>query len=181
MRSPAELSAGADDGIGDQLRQMAGDREHGIVEVRRHDLDLGGERLSRTPAVFIASAVRYLQARRFRMHTAVDEQLGKPGNGRKLGAGHGVSRPKCTAAGIGRHVPGPTRALICFCFSPPPPPPPPPQTTSETIAPGLDGVRFSSATRAAGADREAQETRSAPSPLPSWSPHGIGNAEILDA
>ena len=40
----AEFVGGADDGVGDQMRQMAGDREHEIMMIRRHDLDLGAER-----------------------------------------------------------------------------------------------------------------------------------------
>ena len=39
----AELVGGADDGVGDQMRQMAGDRQHHVMMVRRHDLDLGAE------------------------------------------------------------------------------------------------------------------------------------------
>ena len=34
---------GADDRIGDQVRQMAGDREHAVVMVGRHRLDLGAQ------------------------------------------------------------------------------------------------------------------------------------------
>ena len=35
---------GADDGVGDQMRQVAGDRQHQVVVLGRHDLDVGAER-----------------------------------------------------------------------------------------------------------------------------------------
>ena len=40
-----EFLGGADDGVGDQMRQMAGDREHEIVVIGVHHLDLGAERV----------------------------------------------------------------------------------------------------------------------------------------
>ena len=39
----SKLVGRADDGVGDQMRQMAGDREHQVVMLRRHDLDVGAE------------------------------------------------------------------------------------------------------------------------------------------
>ena len=33
----------AHDGVGDQMRQMTGDREHEIVVIGRHDLDPGAD------------------------------------------------------------------------------------------------------------------------------------------
>jgi len=38
-----EFVGGADDGVGDQMRQMAGDREHQIMMIWRHDLRPGAE------------------------------------------------------------------------------------------------------------------------------------------
>ncbi len=34
---------GADDGVGDQMRQVAGDAEHQVVVVGRHAFDVGAE------------------------------------------------------------------------------------------------------------------------------------------
>ena len=35
-----QFVGGADDGVGDQVRQMAGDRQHQVVVIGRHDLDI---------------------------------------------------------------------------------------------------------------------------------------------
>ena len=43
-RDPLEVRSGADDRVGDQMRQMAGDGEHEVVVRRIHLLDLGAER-----------------------------------------------------------------------------------------------------------------------------------------
>ncbi len=40
-----QIAGGADDGIGNQVRQVAGNREHQIVMPRVHDLDIGTQRL----------------------------------------------------------------------------------------------------------------------------------------
>ena len=37
------LVGGADDGVGDQMRQMAGDGEHQVVVIGRHGLHIGAE------------------------------------------------------------------------------------------------------------------------------------------
>ena len=39
----AKLVGGADDGVGDQMRQMAGDGEHQVVVIGRHGLHIGAE------------------------------------------------------------------------------------------------------------------------------------------
>ena len=57
-----QFVGGADDGVGDQMRQMAGDREHQVVMVGRHDLDLGAERRPRTRAASRPPRDRCLQA-----------------------------------------------------------------------------------------------------------------------
>ena len=47
-RDRLQFVGGADDGVGDQMRQMAGDREHQVVVVGRHRLDIGAEQRART-------------------------------------------------------------------------------------------------------------------------------------
>ena len=42
-RHRLQFVRGADDGVGDQMRQMAGDGEHQIVVIRRHGLHIGAE------------------------------------------------------------------------------------------------------------------------------------------
>ena len=44
-RDLLEVGGGADDVVGDQVRHMAGDREHQVVVLRRHHLDIRADRL----------------------------------------------------------------------------------------------------------------------------------------
>ncbi len=66
---------GADDGVGDQMRQMAGDGEHHVVVVGRHGLDIGAEQAPERGELF---GRRRIGAWRRRQDApAVDEQFGK--------------------------------------------------------------------------------------------------------
>ena len=84
-----ELVGGADDGVGDQMRQMAGDREHEVMMIRRHDLDLGAERGPERAQLL--GRVGIGAFRRGQDAPAVDEELGEAGIGTgMLGAGDGM-------------------------------------------------------------------------------------------
>jgi hypothetical protein len=86
-----ELVRGADNGVGDQMRQMAGDGEHEVMMIRRHHLDLGAHRgPERAEPVGCA---RIGSFRRRQDAPAVDEELGETGIGaRMFGARDGMRR-----------------------------------------------------------------------------------------
>ena len=85
-RDLAELVGGADDGVGDQMRQMAGDRQHQVVMLGRHGLDVGAERAPERGEPLDRGRVGV--RRRREDAPAVDEQLGEAGIGAgMLGAG----------------------------------------------------------------------------------------------
>ena len=87
MRDTLKLIRRAYDCIGDQMRQMAGDRQHHVVMIRRHDLDLGAERGPERAQPL--DRVRVGALRRRQNAPAVDEQLGETGIGSgMLGAGN---------------------------------------------------------------------------------------------
>ena len=90
-RDLAEFVGGADDGVGDQMRQMAGDRQHQIVMLGRHDLDPGADRGPERAQLFDGGGIGAL--RRRQNAPAIDEQFGEAGiRTRMLGAGHRMRR-----------------------------------------------------------------------------------------
>ena len=101
----AEFIRGADDRIGDQMRQMAGDREHQIMMLGRHDLDLGAERGPERAQLLRRRGIGAL--RRRQDAPAVDEEFGEAGIGAgMLGAGHRMRRHEMHARRqMRRHVP----------------------------------------------------------------------------
>ncbi len=81
----------ADDRVGNQMRQVAGDGEHKVVVVRRHGFDIGAEQ----PPEFgeLVDGLLLCALRRRQDAPAVDEQLGEAGIGpRILGPGHRMRR-----------------------------------------------------------------------------------------
>ena len=97
-----EVGGGADDVVGDQVRHVAGDREHQVVVLGVHDLDVGAERAPRTrPGA--RPRPRSAPARRREDAPAVVEQLGEAGVGaRLLGAGDRVAGDEMHALGTAR-------------------------------------------------------------------------------
>jgi hypothetical protein len=95
---------GADDGVGDQMRQMAGDREHEIMMIRRHDLDLGAEAGPERAQFFDASAS--VPSGGVRMHQRLMNSSGKAGIGPECSVpATGCAGTKWTPDGIcGPHV-----------------------------------------------------------------------------
>ena len=61
-RHGLHLVGGADDGVGDQMRQMAGDREHQVVVVGRHGLHIGAKQAPERGEFFHRLADRSLRA-----------------------------------------------------------------------------------------------------------------------
>ena len=82
---------GADDGVGDQMRQMAGDGEHQVVVIGGHGLHIGAEQAPERGELVHRLGVG---ARGRRQDApAVDEQFGKAGVGAGIfGAGHRMRR-----------------------------------------------------------------------------------------
>ena len=66
---------GADDGVGDQMRQMAGDGEHQIVVIGRHGLHIGAEQAPERGELVHRLGVGAVGRRQDA--PAVDEQFGK--------------------------------------------------------------------------------------------------------
>ncbi len=84
-----EFVGGADDGVGDQMRQMAGDRQHQIVMIRRHDLDPGAEAGPERAQLFDRGWIGTV--RRREDAPAVDEEFRKAGvRTGVLGTGDGM-------------------------------------------------------------------------------------------
>ena len=91
-----QFVGGADDGVGDQMRQMAGDRQHEVVMIRRHDLDLGAEPGPERAQLFDRGGIGAF--RRRQDAPAVDEQFGEAGIGTgMLGAGDRMRRHEVDA------------------------------------------------------------------------------------
>ena len=101
----AEFVGGADDGVGDQMRQMAGDRQHQIVMVGRHDLDLGAERRPERAQPLDRVGIGAFGRRQDA--PAVDEQFRETGIGAGMfGAGDRMRRHEMHAGRqMRRHVP----------------------------------------------------------------------------
>ena len=87
------------------MRQMAGDRQHQVVMVGRHDLDLGAERGPERAQPLDRGTVSAFG--RGQDAPAVDEELGETGIGTgMLGAGNRMRRNEVHAFGqMRRHVP----------------------------------------------------------------------------
>ena len=88
------------------MRQMAGDREHEVVMVGRHDLDLGAERRPRTRASF-STAAGSVPSGGVRMHQRLMNSSAKPESGPECSVpATGCAGTKCTPCRqIRRHVP----------------------------------------------------------------------------
>ena len=86
------------------MRQMARDREHKVMMLGRHDLDLGAERGPERAQFFGRAGVGAL--RRGEDAPAVDEEFGEAGIGSGMfGAGHGMRRHEMHACRqMRRHV-----------------------------------------------------------------------------
>ena len=95
-----QVGGGADDVVGDQVRQVAGDGQHQVVVLGVHDLDLGARA---PPEGGQLADRRRVGARRRRQDApAVVEQLGEAGVGPGLlGAGDRVAGDEMHAL---RHV-----------------------------------------------------------------------------
>ena len=117
-------------------------REHEVVVLGRHGLDIGAER--RQNAASFSIAVRVGACRRRQDAPAIDEQFGKAGVGAGIfGAGDRMRRHEMhVLRQMRRHV-AHDRALT--------------EPTSETIAPGVRCGPISLATAPAGADRNADD------------------------
>ena len=104
LRDLAQLECGADDGVGDQMRQVAGHRQHQVVVVGGHGLDLGAERAPERREPLDRGRVGALGRRQDA--PAVDEQLGEAGVGAGVfGAGDRMRRHEVDAGGqVRRHV-----------------------------------------------------------------------------
>ena len=101
-----EIVGGADDGVGDQMRQMAGDGEHQVVMLGRHGLDIGAEQPPERGELFDRLGVGAFGRRQDA--PAVLEQLGKAGIGTgMLGAGDRMGRHEMNVV---RADAGPCRA-----------------------------------------------------------------------
>ncbi len=74
-----EFLRGADDRVGDEMRQMAGDRQHHVVMLGGHDFDVGAERAPECLQLLDRGGVRAVGRRQDA--PAVDEQLGEAGVG----------------------------------------------------------------------------------------------------
>ena len=95
-----QIERRADNGIRDQVGNMAGDGQDQVVMLRRHDLDVGAERLPEPRQALDRGRVGVL--RRREDAPAVDEKLGKAGIGpRVLGAG---DRMRGNEMNAGRYV-----------------------------------------------------------------------------
>ena len=75
-RHGGEFLRGADDRVGDQMRQVAGDRQHHVVMLGRHHLDVGAERAPERFELLDRRRIRALGRRQDA--PAVDEQFGEP-------------------------------------------------------------------------------------------------------
>ena len=91
LRHLFQMRRRADDVVGDQMRHMAGDGEHHVVVVGRHDLDARAERRPERAHALDRRGIGVFARRQDAV--AVGEQLGKtrfrPG---MLGAGHRMRR-----------------------------------------------------------------------------------------
>ena len=127
----------ADDVVGDQMRHMAGDRQHQIVMLGVHHLDLAAAAPARTACSF--STARGVGARRRRQDApAAVEQLAKPASGPDCSVpAMGWAGMKCTPL---RHDAGRHRAITAPLTEP----------TSVTIAPGFrcGAIAFASSPKA---------------------------------
>ena len=86
-----EVGCGVDDVVGDEVRQVAGDGQHEIMVLGRHDLDLGAERLPER--LELLDRLRIGAFLGCQHAPAAVEQLGKAGfRSRLLGAGDGMAR-----------------------------------------------------------------------------------------
>ena len=85
-----ELVGGADDRIGDQMRQMAGDGQHEVMPLGVHDLDIGAERAPELHEFFHRGRIGTV--RRRQDAPAIAEQFGEAGiRPGILGAGDGMA------------------------------------------------------------------------------------------
>ena len=101
-----QIGRGADDGIGDQMRQMRGDRQHPVVMRRVHDLDHCCRR-ARHSAATLSTAAASVPGGGVRMHQRPSNSSAKPDvRPGMLGAGDGMARHEMHALGID----GPNRA-----------------------------------------------------------------------
>ena len=148
------------------MRQVAGDRQHQIMMIRRHDLDPGAKRRPERPQLL--DRLCRCALRRGQDTPAVDEQLGETGIGAGIfGAGDGMRRHEMNAGGEMRRHLAHHRAL-------------------DRADVGDDGARCEVTfdflgDRAAGADGNAEDDEiGAVGGLRVAVHHAIGNAEFPD-
>ena len=103
-RHRLQLVGGADDGVGDQMRQMAGDGQHQIVVIGRHGVDIGAEQAPERGELVDRLRVGALGRRQDA--PAVHEQFGKARVGAGIfGAGHRMRGHEMHGLGqMRRHV-----------------------------------------------------------------------------
>jgi hypothetical protein len=82
----------ADDGVGDQMWQVAGDRQHQVVMIGRHDLDFGAHAGPERTQGFDGHGIGAIGRREDA--PAVDEQFGETG----IGAGVLAAAPDVKSA-----------------------------------------------------------------------------------
>jgi hypothetical protein len=86
-----EIRDGADDVVGDEMRHVAGDRQHQVMVLRGHRLHVGAEAAPESREPVDRDGIGVLRRRQDR--PAVLEQLGETGVGtRILGSGDGMGR-----------------------------------------------------------------------------------------
>ncbi len=144
-----EIVGGADDRIGDEMRQMAGDRQHQIVMLRPAWSRHWRRARARTPRA-VRPAFGSVAFGRRQDAPAVDEQFGEAGIGTGiLGAGDRMRRNEMHARRQMRRHRRDDRALT--------------EPTSETMAPGFEMRRDLRATAPHAPTGTQTMTRSAPS------------------
>ena len=138
-----EIGRGADDGVGDEMRQMRGDGEH-LVVMRRRPWSTTCMPAASHSAVTRASAAGVAVRQRRQDAPAVVEQLGEAGLGAgMLGAGDGMPGHEMHAR---RHERLRGRGSTASLTEP----------TSVTMAPGVEMRRDAPADLGIGRERRAR-------------------------
>ena len=137
-----EIGGRADDIVGDEMRNVAGDRQHQIVMRRRHHLDIRSDRLPKRPHALDGARIGAL--RRRRMHHRLTNNVANPASGPDCSVpATGCAGTRCASSGRWGAI-----AAITAPFTEP---------TSETIAPGLQRRPDLARDRLVRADGDAKD------------------------
>ena len=138
----------ADDRVGDQMRQVAGDRQHQVVVRGRHGFDVGAEQPPERGKTLDRGGIG--ASRRRENAPATDEQRSaKPASGPEFSVpATGCAGTKCTSGGRCGAIVATTAALT--------------EPTSDTVAPGARWGPISAATAPHAPTGTHTITRSAP-------------------